>query len=246
MQAFKVLQGGPPALGYMGYVVADVNDDDIEAALKFRGYRIESEGPKYVHVTPAVPSLTKGQAINVAVDEALVRLAIPHTTPGHPYAAPAEGTLIPDATWWALVHWCTDVANGYLTHVYALPAWAQKDLSAGLLKSKATMTIGHLRGFGDWLTENPWFVQSVGDTITNYGEHLTAQNVQAAIKANTAQQLTKDDAIALVAALQQGGYVPVGKGEEVAKGATLAAQPSWMMPALIGGGVLLAIMMMKK
>jgi len=254
MQAYQIHRGGRAGPGNMGQVVADVNSADIEAALNYRGYRIASEGPKeHIPVTPSVPSLTKGQAINVAIDEALPRLGVPHTTIAHPYHAPTEGTLIPDNTWYALVDWCAPVANGYLTGRYALPAWAQSHLAAGILRKDATQTIrglGNLRGlsggFGEWLNTNPWFLKSVGDTITNYGEYLTAKNVEAAIKANTAQQLTKADMTALVAALQAGGYVPTGKTGTVAEGAMMAAQPSWMMPALIGGGIFLAVMVMKK
>lgn len=248
MNAYDVLSGGRGQLGAsLGYTAdpADVSVADVEAALKFRGYKVASAVPA-VSVTM---SLTKGMAINVALDEALEKLNIPHTSPGRIFHAPYEGFVIQDSTWTTLVNWVVPVANGYLTGLYALPAWAQKDLSAGLLKAKAALNISGLSGlsgFGDWISENPWFLQSVGDTIGNYGEHLTAQNVQAAIKANTAQQFSKDDATALVAALQSGGYIPAGKTATVAEGANMAAQPSWMLPALIGGGVLVAILMLKK
>ena len=87
------------------------------------------------------------------------------------------------------------------------------------------VALGGLSGFTDWVKANPWFIESVGDTITNYGGYLTAKNVQDAIKANTEQSLSKDDALALVAALQQGGYVPAGKAGTVAQGASMAAGP---------------------
>jgi hypothetical protein len=184
-------------------------------------------------------------AISVAVDEAITRLRLPRTA-SHPYRCPTRSCPISQSTWTSIVSWCVTVANGYLSKTYNLPSWAQSALNAGQLHGVALGGLGNLGGFSDWLQENPWFVKSVGDGITNYGEHLTAKNVQDAIKANTAQALSKDDALALVAALQQGGYVPQGKTQTVAQGASMAASPSWLMPAMIGGGVLLVLLLMKK
>jgi hypothetical protein len=120
-------------------------------------------------------------------------------------------------------------------------------IHSGALQGIALRGLGHLSGFGDWLKENPWFVQSVGSTINNYGEWLTAQNVKDAIKENTDKALSKDDMVALVAALQQGGFVPEGKTGTVATGADMAAgMPSWVMPVALVGGVALLMMVMKK
>lgn len=238
MNPYEIYEGGPSAMGQ----TQSISATDIDVALRERGYIVEGGVP--IEPTPGV-ILTKTMAISVAIDEAVERLAIPHT-PNHPYRCPVTQCFVEMGTYESMVDWCVTVSNGYLEGVYALPAWARDALSAGTLRGLNRSGLGHLGAFGDWLNDNPWFLQSVGDTITNYGEHLTAKNVEAAIKANTAQQLTKDDMVALVAALQQGGYVPTGKAETVAQGAMLAAQPSWLMPAMIGGGVLLVIMLLKK
>jgi len=244
MQAFQVVESRPSALGLTS-TPTQVNNWDIEDELGSRGYVREATTP-VVPKTPPGQILTKTMAISVSIDEALSRLSIPHTA-SHPYRCPSGTCPIESNTYQTMVDWCESVANGYLVGQYELPAWAQTALTAGTLKGLNWSGLGHLGGFGDWISDNPWFLQSVGDSITNYGEHLTAQNVQAAIKDNTAKQLTKDDALALVAALQQGGYVPAGKSQTVAEGANLAAgNPSWLMPAVIGGGVLLAMMLMKK
>lgn len=241
MQAYQIHKGGAPGPGRLGQV-ASISATDVDSMLRQRGYLVEGAVP--ITPTPGV-TLTKTMAISVAIDEAVVRLGVPHT-PNHPYRCPTTQCFIEMGRYEAMVDWCVEVGNGYLGGIYALPAWARDALEMGTLKGANRSGLGHLGGFGDWLNENPWFLQSVGDTITNYGEHLTAQNVQEAIKANTAQQLNKDDMVALVAALQQGGYVPAGQAETVAQGAMMAAQPSWLMPVLIGGGVLVAVMLLKR
>ncbi len=145
-----------------------------------------------------------------------------------------------------MINWCVNAANGYLAGTYSLPSWAKSMLHGGTLQGAALSGLGSLGGFTDWMQENPWFVKTVGDGISNYGEYLTAKNVQDAIKANTDQMLTKADAMALLVKLQEGGFIPQGKTETVAKGASLATQPSWMMPAIIGGIALVVIMAIKK
>lgn len=228
----------------LGQTAATVTQADITGELARRGYAVEVPEP-VVHHVPVVRTLTKSMAVNVALDEGIVRLSITHT-PSRPYRCPTGSCPVPKSRWDLLVTWCVTVANGYLTGIYGLPGWAQTQHQAGTLTGIRLSGPGRLSGFGDWIGENPWFLKSVGDSITNYGEHLTAKQVEAAIKANTDKQLTKDDAMALVAALQAGGYVAPGQTETIAKGATMAAQPSWLMPALIGGGVLLTVMLMKQ
>jgi len=135
-----------------------------------------------------------------------------------------------------------------MTGRYALPSWAASALQHGSLRGAqgGLSGLGSLGAFQDWLAENDWLVTAVGTGIQSYGQHLTAKNVQDAIKANTAGQFTKDDALALVAALQQKGMVSPGTGEAVAAGANAAASPAWMVPAMIGAGVLVLVLMMKK
>ena len=94
----------------------------------------------------------------------------------------------------------------------------------------------------------PLVVESVGDTISNYGEYLTSQQVKDAIEAAAPKgALTKDDIPALLAMLQEGGYIPAGKTAEVEKGASEAvAMPGWMMPAMLAGGAVLLFLVMRE
>lgn len=219
---------------------ATVTTHDVVTELNHRGYSIETHVPP---PPPPEPVITKSIAIKAAVDEALVQAGVPRTT-YHLYRCPSGSCPIPAGTWNAIIDWCVRVANGYLAGTYSLPSWAQSMMGHGTLHGVA---LGGLGGdFIDWVKANPWVVQSIGDTITNYGQFLTAENVKEAIKANTDKAFSKDDALSLVAALQQGGYVPAGKSDVVAKGASAAASPSWMMPLLIGGGALLVVLLMKK
>ncbi len=263
--AFSVHKGGfgqpspyseyTPAATATTHTAADVTQQDVVNELQHRGYTVQVGAP----VTDVVaPTLTKSMAISVAIDEALVKLAIPRTDK-HFYQCPSGtvGTMttpcaIPQATWTAMVVWCVGTANGYLAKAYGLPAWAQTMLSTGDSADRTQYTRvrglsgAGLSGFGDWLQANPWFVSSVGASIQSYGEFLNTKNVTDAIKANTDQQLTKADALALVQALQAGDFIPQGKTGTVAAGASAAAMPSWMLPLLIGGGVLVALMVLKK
>lgn len=250
MNAYAVLKGGAAPIGVLS-TPTSVSVEDINDELGARGYYREVAVPVVPGPQPG-QILTKTMAISVAIDEALAKLNISHT-PTHPFRCPSGTCPIESATYQTMADWCESVANGYLGGQYALPGWAQAALNAGALRglNGASLArlggVGPLGGFGDWLTENPWFLKSVGDSITNYGEYLTAQNVKAAIEANTAQRLTKDDALALVQALQAGGYVPAGKAATVSQGANLATGgATWVLPVAIGGGVLLALMMLKK
>lgn len=238
--AFEIHKGGASSLGQ----TASVTSHDVVTELEHRGYAAYVHEP-VVHHVPAPRAFTKDMAISVAIDEGIQRLGISRTS-YHPYRCPVGSCPIEQSTYGTLVTWCVKVSNGYLTGMYGLPAWAQAAHHAGTLHGVGLSGVGRLGGFGDWIGENPWFLKSVGDTITNYGEHLTAKNVQEAIKANTEKQLSKEDMTALLVALQAGGYVPPGKAETVAQGAMMAAQPSWLMPVMIGGAALLVFTMMKK
>lgn len=218
---------------------------DIEREVASRGYVIQEA---VVHHPPAVVTptitLTKSMAIKIAVDEGINQLQVPHTTT-HLYRCPT-GTcpLIPNY-YNLLISWSVTYANGLLTGRYTPRAWAQQMIHTGALRG-----IGRGGHLGGWLQDNPWVIQSVGDVVKNYGEYLTAQNVQDAIKQveqNTKGTLSKDDIPALVAALTAGGYIDPKSQAAAAEGATAAASPSWMMPALvIGGGILFALLMGRK
>jgi len=243
MNGFTVINGGRGAAAALGQADSPVTENEVVTELVRRGYKATVHEP---HVPPAAPTLTRSMAMNVALDEGILKMGLPRTST-HYYRCPSSaGCGITQERWGALVEWVVLVSNGYLARQYGLPGWAQGLLHQGTLHGVA---LSGLSGFTEWLQENTWFVQSVGDTIGNYGEYLTAKNVQDAIKANTAavgKSFTKDDALALVTALKQGGFVAPGQTEAVAAGASAAASSPWMMPLMIGGGVLLAMLLMKK
>lgn len=234
MQAFSIQQGGLGALG-------QVTTHDVVSELASRGYAEEH----HVIVPPPTPTLTKRMAINVAIDEAIQMLELPRTYT-HYYRCPSGSCPIHESIWSPMVGWCVKVANGYLNGTYGVPTWAQQQLHSGALHGAAMSGLNGLRGFDDWLQTNSWFVQSVGDTINNYGEFLTAKNVQDAIKQNTDQQLTKADALALVAQLQAQGMIPSGKTATVAEGAKMATASSLTVPLLVIGGVVAVVMLAKR
>ena len=243
--SYTVLQGGMAGTPRFGQAMGQINTSDIQEELAHRGYTVAPQVVP-IHHAPVAAQVTRSIAIKVAVDEAIVQAGWTRTTT-HLYRCPSGMRCNMDrGVWNSVITWCVDVANGYLNGTYTLPSWAKYMMHMGSLRGVALSGVSGLSGFADWLQENPWFVQSVGDTITNYGEYLTAKNVEDAIKANTEKALTKDDALALVSALQQGGYVPQGKGGTVAQGASMAAGPSWMIPLMIGGAVLVVVMLMKK
>ena len=238
MNAFQVHEGGrgvsgaAPPIGQIH--MGAITEVDVATELEHRGYTAAVHEPHHVP-TPA-PTLTKSMAINVALDEGISRMGLPRTS-AHYYRCPSSaGCAIAATSWSSLINWVVQVGNGYLGGQYALPSWSQALLPSGMLHG----AFSGLGGFADWLKQNTWFVQSVGDTITNYGEYLTAQNVKEAIEANTkiaGKALSKDDAMALVAALQAQGLVKPGQTETVAAGANAAASSKWLVPALVIGGV---------
>ncbi len=242
--AFRVIDGGQPAAG-LGALGATVTTTDVIDELNHRGYEIQPH-TVVVHHIPVVPALNKSMAINVALDEAILGMGLPRTN-AHYFRNPTPKYRIPESTWNKLIPWVVTVANGYLTKTYGLPAWAQGALQHGALHGVAGVSgLAGLAGFQDWLQENSWFVTAVGTGIESYGQFLTAKNVQDAIKAQTDQSVSKDDTMALVAALQQGGYVAPGKAETVAKGASMAAGSNWLIPALVIGGIVGVVLLVRK
>ena len=264
MKGFTVHQGGrsgaSPARAYAAGAQAyaqtlgqtyhtapgNVTESDVINELTHRGYKVQVVHDPIHHAPVVVPTLTKSMAISVAIDEGLRLMSLPRTST-HPYRCPTSGCGISQNNWTSLIQWCVKVANGYLTQLYGLPSWASSALHSGSLRGTVGLSgLGNLGAFQDWLQENDWLVTAVGGAIQNYGQHLTAKNVQDAIKESTAGQFTKDDALALVAALQQKGMITPGTGATVAAGANAAASPAWMIPVMIGAGVLVVVMMMKK
>ena len=243
MNGYEVIRGGQAA-PVLGQTQDVVTSQDVQSELQSRGYKVQVPHTP-IHHAPVAPTLTKKMAISVAIDEALEKSGT-STTSVHPYKCPSSaGCGLQSNLWLTIVTWCVGVANGYLSGTYTLPAWAQSKLHSGTLSGAGLAGLG---GFSDWVQANPWFVKSVGTTITNIGEHLTAKNVQDAIKANTDQSFSKDDALALVAALQQGGFVPQGKTGTVTQGATGAAAGSFFTHPLflIGAAVGVVLLVMRR
>ena len=243
MNAYSVLAGGQ-ARGGIGALGQTITHSDITNEFAHRGY--VEQAPQVVHHVVTIheppPALTRRQAIVIAVDEGINAGQLPRTS-SHPYRCPTGTCPVQPNLWENVINWTVSVANGYMSGQYSIPAWAQNIIHTGALGSLG----GHL---GGWLQENEWVIKSVGDIIQNYGEFLTAKNVEDAIKQveqNTRGTLTKEDALALVARLQQGGFIQAGQTGTAAEGALAAAQPSWMMPALfVGGAVILYLMISKR
>lgn len=216
---------------------------DIENEVADRGYVVQTvtHHAPVVHHAPPQVELTRSMAIKIAVDMGIEQIGLPRTRE-HLYRCP-QGTCAVSQTYYnTLISWCVTVANGLITGQYSVPAWAKSMMNAGTLRGLGYGG-GHL---GGWLQDNTWVIESIGDTVKNYGEFLTAKNVEDAIKQvekNTKGSLSKDDIPALVAALTAGGYIDPNKQAVAAEGA-MAATPSWMMPVMIGGAVLLAVMLM--
>lgn len=251
MQGFEVLQGGPAAaesaqLGQLHHVATGpITSSDVITELTHRGYTVaEPHAPVHV-VHVQAPALTKSMAISVSIDEGLSRMGLPRTS-RHPYRCPSSQCGITSSQWTSLISWCVTVSNGYLAGRYGLPSWASNALHAGTLRGTGLSGVSGLGALSDWIQDNAWLVQSVGTTITNYGAHLTAKNIEDAIKANTDKAVTKDDMLQLIAALQQQGKVPAGQGAIVAEGANMAASSSWTVPLMIGGAVVVVMLLMKK
>lgn len=255
MYMLKAVQGmdlAPGVLGQMAMGQVDViTRQDIATEFVGRGYYEEVTAPGVV--VPVDRAITKAEAIALAVDvtiiafenyyadtdEVTVRRTAqrPFRCPEGDYGCPFNADL-----WNRLMIYAVDIGNGYLTGRYSLPTWLSR--FAGSLSGG---TPGALSGIGDWLQSNPWVISTVGDALANYGEYLTAKNVEAVIKQQIpADLLKKEDLPALLAALQQGGAIQPGQAAIVQQGAAAATAPSWMMPAVIAGGALLVFMLMRK
>ncbi len=218
-----------------------ITTSEVESELRSRGYAIEAHPPP-----PPKTTLSRSGAIKIAVDEALDRTGTPHTR-GHLYRAPRSGYPIPENTWLSIVTWVRVVAAGYLNRQYSVPSWATSMIHSGAIHGIAGL--GHVSG---WIQDNPWVLQSIGDAITNYGEFLTAKNVQDAIKAvekQTASNLKTSDIPALLQALQAQGYIGAEQSGTVASGAQQAAAGSTFgIPTnmLLLGGVVLGIILLTR
>lgn len=222
-----------------------VTSTEVANELRNRGYEIQVAAHIPVPHIPVhhVPALTKPRAISVAIDVAIGEYGVVHTA-SHPYRCPSlidTRCKLPEGTWNAVVSRAVNLANWYLSGVYGLPSWA--GLSG--LGDAYYGSLADLGGFMDWIQENPEVLTMIGAAFAAAGTALTARRVQELLKANVPKDvLTKADLPAILAALQ--GQAGPGQGDALAKGARAATMPAWAIPAMIGGGVLVAILMLKK
>lgn len=225
-----------------------VRASEIITELRSRGYVPGREIPPIEHHEAV---LTRSLAIAIAVDYSIdkfneKRAAIPHTR-SHFYRCPSGTCYIDAKIWSQLSDWAAMVATGYLNKQFGIPSWAQSFLHSSLRGLGSTGFA--LGGFGDWIQENPWFVTTIGNIFTSYGQYLTAKQVKDALEANVpSNYLKKEDMASILAALQQQGVIQPGQERAVGAGvkAAATATPTWMMPAMIGGLALGALLVLQK
>lgn len=242
---------------------ADVTSTDVVEELRSRGYELYTvhHVPHIPHIPPPhePPLLTKPRAIAIAVDVSIPAYRVVHTTT-HPYSCPSPTS--PDCklalgVWNAVISYGVTLANGYLSGRYALPAWAgDYRLSdvADLYDDMSDMDdvgelyfgdMGTLGGFMDWITDNPEILTILGGLFQAAGAALTARRVAELLRANVPRDyLTRADLPALLQALQ--GVADPSQLDALARGAQQATMPVWAIPAMIGGGFLVLMLMMKK
>lgn len=221
---------------------AQVTATDIQREVANRGYVLQTAVVHHAPVVaPTVVTVTKSQAIKIAVDGGIKQLGLPRSST-HLYRCPTGTCALSKTYYDLLISWSVNYANGLLSGKYAVPTWAKDMMHSGALRGLGGR--GHLGGV---IQDNPWLISWLGDGFTRFGEHLTAKNVEDAIKEvekNTRGSLSKDDIPTLVAALTAGGYIQPGQEGIVAAGAEAAATPSWMMPVLLVGGALMVFLLM--
>lgn len=229
-----------------------VTSFEIKSELNSRGYRVQE------HVPVEEKELTRELAIKIAVDYSIGAFnirwrseglpQIPHTV-NHWWRCPSGVCYVAEGQWDALSTWAAMVANGYLNKEYGIPDWAKSLVHSSLSGLRGLGSTGFaLGGFSDWSQENPWFFGLIGNLFTAYGQHLTAKQVADAIKTNVpSDYLKREDLASILAALQQQGLVQPGQEQAVSAGVQQAtAAPSWMMPVMIGGAALVAVLLLKK
>lgn len=203
--------------------------------------------------------LTRTMAIKIAVDYSIGAFnirwrnaglpQIPHTT-SHWWRCPSGVCYVAEKQWEELSTWAAMVANGYLNKEYGIPAWAQSMIHSGLSGLRGLGSTGFaLGGFNEWSQENAWVYSLIGAAFMARGQYLTAKQASQVLKENIPENyLTKADIPAILAALQQQGVIQPGQEQAVGAGVqqAAAATPSWMMPVMIGGAALVAVLLLKK
>lgn len=237
--------GSTGSMGALGAEAA-IRPSEIRAELNQRGYTVQVAAEPVVHVPHVVFTLSRAQAIMIAVDSAIEGYNLPRGYT-HPFTCPMAACPVEPATWNAMIPWAVDAANGLLDGRYGLPPWFKTMMDIdGIAGVGGTGTYG-LGGFMEWLQENAILVSAIGAALTIYGQYLTTKQAKEAIQASIPKDyLTKANMPALVSELQKQGFILPGKIETVSAGAMAATTPEWLWPVVIGGGVLVVVMMMMK
>lgn len=221
-----------------------ITQTEIIAELKNRGYSLQVTAEPVIHVPHVTFTLSRAQAIMIAVDSAIEGYNLPRGYT-HPFVCPSGTCPVELGTWNAMIPWAVDAANGLLDGRYGLPPWFKTMMGMhGIAGLGATEGLG---GFSDWLQENAIVVSAIGAGLTLYGQYLTSKQAKEAIQASIPKDyLTKENMPALLAELQKQGLIPPGKIDTVADGAMAATTPQWLWPVVIGAGVLVAMTMMRR
>lgn len=247
--AYHTSFSGLGELGALG-----VTHAEMESELESRGFSIKSREephPPVVHHEPW--DLTKAGAIGIACDVAIAAYSLPHGS-RHPYRCGGSMSCqVDETTWEYVVDYGVKLADGYLTGNYRLPEWGFSQYihhayyQSGGRKHREYSGIG-FGALDGWIQDNPWVITAIIGVLQAYGEYLTAKQVEKTIKETIPpDMLTQGDLPALIAAITKG--MPPNQAGVISAGATSAVMektPEWLIPVLVGGGVLMVIMMLKK
>ena len=230
-----LMQGyGLGQLGQTHTAANTVSPAEVESEFASRGYGLP-------HVPPPVGhALTRSLAIKIAVDTAIVTFSLPRTS-SHFYRCPTTGGCpVKSGVWSGMMTWTADVASGYLRGSYAVPSWALPMVHAGV----SGLGVAPVSG---WIQDNPWFITALAGILAAYGAYLTSQQVADAVKESAKPgTISKDDIPYIMQQLAAQGAIPPGKDATVEAGLLKATTPGWLWPVAIGGGLLVAVMLLKK
>lgn len=231
--------GGVGALGN-----GSISQNEIISELNNRGYTLQVTAEPVIHVPHVTFTLSRAQAIMIAVDSAIEGYGLPRGYT-HPFVCPSSGCPVEPGTWNAMIPWAVDAANGLLDGRYGLPPWFKI-----MMDINDTAGLGSaygLGGFSDWLTENALVVSAIGAALSFYGQYLTTRQAKEAIESSIPKNLlTKENMPALLKELERQGKIVPGTSDTLTAGANAAATPDWIWPVVIGAGVLVVFMMIKR
>lgn len=258
-QPYSVLSGANRlGLGSTHYTVgprgSTISNYEIASELAGRGYVIAAIHHAPPPTPPALPTLNRSVAINIAIDVSIFefnkqlviqnRQQIPRTS-GHFYRCPGGRCNVDQDVWQGLTAWAAMLAQGYMDNKYEIPSWGFAFLHSSHVSGLSGL--GNLGGFAEWAKDNAWVFTALAALFASYGAYLTTKQVEDAIKDNVPDDyLNKGDIAAIIAALTAAGGVPAGKEGTVAAGVTAAATPSWMIPVMVGGAALVVVLLLMR